>query len=153
MCQQCVAPEHCSIAGACTSDDSSGGVSANPGPTISGTGGGGAGGGNGGDGGGTGGNPPPAPLGGGIGGGLGGGFGGVGGGFGGGVGGGLGGGGTNFCNSTNCSGCCLGNTCLNFPLNLSHTTCGAGGITCSDCTLAAAACDQSAAICRVIPGF
>lgn len=173
VCQSCAEPTHCSLGSCTTLETGSGGVPSSgatgfprTGPGTSGTGGGngGNGGNAGGEGGGSGGGVGGS-VGGGVGGGvgnIGGGVGGIGGGLGGGVGGGLGGGGaggglggggtggTSVCNQSNCAGCCQGNICVNFPNNLTDFACGSGGIICSDCTRAAAFCDQSTATCRFV---
>lgn len=152
-CQSCTEPAQCTQA-ACTTGGSTTGAAppglirtgpADAGFADGGEGGGAGGGFGGGTGGGLGGGFGGGGTGGGFGGGLGGGFGG------GGTGGGTGGGGTNFCNNTNCPGCCIGSTCVNFPNNFSDVSCGLNGIQCADCTIIQSVCDPSTAACRFIP--
>lgn len=163
MCSTCTLAQQCSV-GICVNIGQAGGPGGGGGSTGGGSGGGSTGGGTGGGtgmGGGTGGGSFGGGTGGSFGGGTGGGSfgggtgggsfgGGTGGGsFGGGTGGGSfgGGGGTTSCNSSNCSGCCQGTACIQFPNNASDTTCGANGFACTNCTSLSAVCSPSTFSC------
>lgn len=140
-CKACSLGQSCSF-GACTGGNNTGaGTSGGGFATGGGTGGGFAtGGGTGGGfttGGGTGGGFA-------TGGGTGGGFatgGGTGGGFA--TGGGTGGGGVASCNTGNCqTGCCQGSTCVMPPSNAFNTSCGFGGLACSNCSTLGQVCNN-----------
>jgi hypothetical protein len=164
MCSTCTLAQQCSV-GLCVNIGQAGGPGGGGGSTGGGSGGGSMGGGTGGSmGGGTGGSMGGGTGGGSFGGGTGGGSfgggtgggsfgGGTGGGsFGGGTGGGsfgggTGGGGTTTCNSSNCSGCCQGSSCIPFPNNASNATCGANGLACTNCTSLSLVCSPSTFSC------
>lgn len=49
------------------------------------------------------------------------------------------------CNSTNCSGCCTGNTCDSY--GVSNNSCGQNAQTCDNCTAKGGVCDASSRTC------